>query len=136
MLHQIVSFFAQQCAPTSFFGIPSWYEYLYRAGYVEPVRHNGMTTCEVNLEFVSDRGVLNLEPLGLIFLGALDILLRIGALVAVAFIVYGGIQYVLSQGEPDRAKKAFGTILNGVIGLAIMVIAAAIVAFIGRAVAS
>lgn len=133
MLHQLISIFANRCEPNSFFGIPSWYEYLYRGGYIE--YSSNATACEYNLEFISD-GALNLMPLSLIFLGILDIALRLGALIAVGYIIYGGIQYVLSQGEPDRAKKAFGTILNAAIGLGITVTATVIVAFIGRAVTS
>ena len=43
-----------------------------------------------------------------------------------------GISYVLSQGEPERAKKARGTILNSLIGLAIAIFSTAIVNFIGN----
>lgn len=73
----------------------------------------------------------NFEVVVLIGFGVLDILIRIAGLVAVGFVVYGGVLYVLSRGEPDKAKKALGTIINALIGLVIAVVAAAIVAFLG-----
>lgn len=73
----------------------------------------------------------NFEVVVLIGFGILDIVIRIAGLVAVGFVVYGGVLYVLSRGEPDKAKKALGTIINALIGLVIAVVAAAIVAFLG-----
>lgn len=53
-------------------------------------------------------------------------------MVAVGFIIFGGFQYMLSQGEPERTKGARSTILNALIGLAISLSAVAIVNLIGR----
>lgn len=104
----------------SFFGIPPWYKYIEAAGKL-----NG--DCQVvKFNIPAD--------LSLVVLGILDILLRIAGLAAVGFVIYGGIQYVVSQGEPDRTKKALGTIVNACIGLAIALIAVAFVSFIGNAV--
>ena len=66
----------------------------------------------------------------LVVAAVIDILLRIAALVAVGFIVVGGVSYVTSQGEPDRTKTALRTIINALIGLAIAIAATAIVTFI------
>ena len=54
------------------------------------------------------------------------------ALVAVIFIVVGGINYMTSQGDPGKVKKAKDTILYAVIGLIIAVLAFAIVNFVIR----
>lgn len=51
-------------------------------------------------------------------------------LVAVAMIIIGAIQYVTSQGSADKAKKAKNTILYAVIGLVIVLLAAAITSFV------
>jgi len=56
-------------------------------------------------------------------LGALGI-------VAVLFIVYGGIQYSMSAGEPAKMEKAKKTILYAVIGLIVAIMAFAIVRFV------
>lgn len=51
-------------------------------------------------------------------------------LVAVGFIVYGAWKYISANGEPDRIKGATQTILFSVIGLVIVLLAAAITNFI------
>jgi hypothetical protein len=58
-------------------------------------------------------------------------LLRVAGLAAIFFIIYAGIQYVTSQGNPDAAAKAKDTIINALIGLAVAVVAVGIVSFIG-----
>ena len=68
----------------------------------------------------------------LIGLAILDDLIRIAALVAVGFVIYGGIQYVTSQGSPDQTKQAQQTIINALIGLVLAILASSIVAFIGN----
>ncbi|MDO5480056.1 MAG: pilin [Candidatus Saccharibacteria bacterium] len=51
-------------------------------------------------------------------------------LVAVIFIVVGGVNYMTSQGDPGKTKKAKDTILYASIGLIIAVLAFAIVNFV------
>lgn len=56
-------------------------------------------------------------------------------LVAVAFIIYGGVQYVTSAGDSAKAAKARGTILWAIVGLAIVILASAITYFVTNALA-
>lgn len=51
-------------------------------------------------------------------------------IVAVIVIIIGGVNYMLSQGDPNKVKKAKDTILYGVIGLVVVLLAFAIVNFI------
>lgn len=46
--------------------------------------------------------------------------LAIAGAVAVVFIVWGGIQYTLSQGDPGKIKKAKDTLLYSIVGLIIV----------------
>jgi hypothetical protein len=128
-MHHVLTQFAATCAEPSFFGVPTWYKYL------NTERVAGMDVCNVKFTMMKN-GVFYYMDLLLVALGILDILLRIAALVALAFIIYGGFKYITSQGSPDGAKAAQNTILNAVIGLAIAILAAAIVSFIGRAVSA
>ena len=48
-------------------------------------------------------------------------------IVAVIFMIYGGIQYVTSSGDTTKVTKAKNTIMNAAIGLVITILAAAIV---------
>ena len=51
-------------------------------------------------------------------------------IVAVVFIVIGGVQYMTSTGDPSKTKKAKDTILYAAIGLIICVLSFAIVNFV------
>lgn len=51
-------------------------------------------------------------------------------IVAVIVIILGGVQYMTSSGDAGKVKKAKDTILYGVIGLVICVLAYAIVNFV------
>ena len=52
------------------------------------------------------------------------------ALVCVIVIIIGGVHYMTSSGDAGRVKKAKDTILYGVIGLVVCVLAFAIVNFV------
>lgn len=97
--------------------IPPWYKYL--PGQTDP-------TNRCMPQFVM-RG----SDIGAILLAIVEILLRLGAIVAVFFVVWGGIQYVLSQGSPDKTKDAKDTIVNALIGVVLVMFATVIVNFIG-----
>jgi len=109
---------AEECntdIDSSFLGFPTWYRGLCKKGTDE-------------IEDFADK-----EPSTLIFtiaLNVLDILLRVVGLLAVGFVVWGGVQYVISNGEPDKAKKALDTILKAGIGMAIAMMSAIIVGFV------
>lgn len=60
----------------------------------------------------------------------LDILIRFAAVAAVVVIIYGGIRYIISQGEPDNLQAAKQIITYAVIGLVIAILASTIVGFI------
>ena len=60
-------------------------------------------------------------------LGAVFIVVGI---IAVIFIIIGGINYTTSQGDPVKVKKAKDTILYGIIGLIVSLLAFAIVQFV------
>lgn len=50
-------------------------------------------------------------------------------IVAVGVIVYGGIKYVMSQGEPAKMKQASQILAYAIIGLIVVLIAGAVTAF-------
>ena len=95
--------------------LPAWYK------YVDKDVVDGK--CTLNFDFPYD--------IGLVLLAVVEILLRLAAMVAVAYVVYAGFLYMTSQGEPDKAKSAQQTITNAVIGLVIAILATGIVSFIG-----
>ncbi len=107
----------------TFLGIfPTWYKYVntYTPSDSSPDKSCGFGTIEP--------GTFSVQ-LGL---AIIDILLRAGALAAVIFIIIGGYKYISSQGEPKNIEAALATIVNAVIGLAIVLLATVLVAFIGN----
>jgi hypothetical protein len=60
----------------------------------------------------------------------INVVLGVLGIVAVVIIVLGGVQYTTSAGDPGKVKKAKDTILYGIIGLIIALLAFAIVNFV------
>jgi hypothetical protein len=100
-----------------FFFLPSWWEYL--NGQV-----NTGGVCEIDFAFPGD--------IWLVGLAILDILLRIAGFVAVVSIIIAGAQLITSEGNAEKATSARNRLMNALIGLAIAVIAAAVVTFVGK----
>jgi hypothetical protein len=116
MWHNVLSWFAATCANSpSFFAFPTWYRYLEQ-------RSVG-NRCEIVNFDIAD--------FPLIGLALVDIALRVAGLVAVGYVIYGGLQFVYAQGETEKTKKARQTIINALIGLVIALLATGFVAFIG-----
>ena len=108
--------------PNFFLGFPTWYQYLELSENCEiagPMRADDPT--KIDWQRASGR----------VGLAIVEILLRVAALLAVAHVMYGGFRYITSQGDPENAKSARQTILNGLIGLVICMLATGAVAFTG-----
>lgn len=60
----------------------------------------------------------------------INVALSVLGIVAVVMIIMGGVQYTTSSGDPAKAQKARNTIMYGVIGLVIALLAFAIVNFV------
>ena len=62
--------------------------------------------------------------------GILNAIIAVLGLVCVVVIIYGGVQYMTSTGDTAKVKQAKNTILYGIVGLVVCVLAFAIVNFI------
>ena len=60
----------------------------------------------------------------------INIVIGIIGLVAVAMVIYGGLRYTTSAGDSGKVTSAKNTILYGIIGLIVAVLAFAIVNFV------
>lgn len=110
------------CSPTggNLLNFPHWYEYLggqYDGG--NPPKCVPVVT--------------GINDVWLIVAAIIEILLRIAAIAAVIMIIYGGVEYITSQGG-DSASKARSTIIDALIGLAIAVMASVIIAYIAKSI--
>ncbi len=61
---------------------------------------------------------------------AINVVLSVVGVVAVVVIIIGGISFITSQGDASKVTKARNTILYGVVGLAVALLAYAIVNFV------
>ncbi len=125
----LLSTFAATCSKSPFLGLMPWYRYL----TLDP--NDG---CRIT-SFDGPDGLLKHgadSPLLLIGLAILEDLIRIAALLAVGYVMYGGFQYLTSQGSPDVTKKAQQTIIYALIGVVVAVIAGGAVAFLGSTLGS
>jgi len=64
------------------------------------------------------------------FPGAVLAVFWVAGIIAVGVIIFGGVRYSISQGDPGKVKKAKDTIMYAVIGLVVTLLAFAIVAFV------
>ena len=67
-----------------------------------------------------------------VLLAIVDDLLRLAGIVALAYVLISGIQYIISQGKPEDTAKAQSTLINAFIGLVIALVAVAFVSFLGN----
>lgn len=59
-------------------------------------------------------------------------IIPIAGMIAVAAIVYAGVLYIVSQGEPEKVSKAKRALTYAVVGVILFILAYAIVKYLGR----
>lgn len=124
--HLIFAALGDPCRPKeSFFGLPTWYKYL-KANRVKGS----------NNEQVCSPALNNINDIWLILLAGIEILLRIAILIAIFFVLYGGIKYINSRGNADKVSSAKNTVVDAIIGLIIAIVATSLINFIGRQISS
>ena len=83
---------------------------------------------------VESATLCNVDPGGNTFTSDLTNIINwivgVAGLVAVVVVIIGGVTYMTSNGDPGKVKKGKDTILYGIIGLIICVLAFAIVNFV------
>ena len=115
MITHIFNLFASGCDNGGLFlTLPHWYQYLdssSASGACVPVIHK-------------------LTDIWLILLAVTDMLLQLVAFTAIIIVIYGGVQLLSSQGQPDKVARARTTIINALVGVAISISAAGLIAFL------
>lgn len=104
-------------------GIPPWYKYL--NGEQDLSRPDGCSPVIDSTEAALPIGIAILEAM-----------LRLSGYVAVVFVIIGGVKYITSAGNPEKASEAKSTIINTFVGLIIIIVASGIVSYIGRSLSS
>jgi len=122
MITQFFVHFAATCDGGTFLGFPKWYKYLDGQMVDSTTGPAGAKVCSPMIGGLTD--------IWLIVAAVIEMLLRLGALFAIAVIIYGSVQFITSQGEPSKTQAARSTIINALIGLVITISAATAVSFI------
>ncbi|MCW1908709.1 MAG: hypothetical protein KIH63_005210 [Candidatus Saccharibacteria bacterium] len=109
---------------SNFLAFPTWYKYLDQDTKVAG-------KCTLKFNFPGD--------IAKVGLAVVEILLRLGALAAVGFVIYGGFQFILSQGDlgagnVPKTTIARHTVQNALIGLVLAMLATGIVRLVGNTV--
>lgn len=115
--------FVSNCDPAkdngshALFGLPHWWDYIHSG------QKDTFDRCIPHIDF----------PAGIwaIGLAVLDMLLFVAGIVAVGSIIFAGFEYVTTEGNSEKGVSARKRIVNSVAGLAIVLVAASIVQFIG-----
>ena len=115
---EILKTFATSCTGGGFLGLPTWYAYL--PGAMDPTTHQCIP------QFT------NINDTWLVVAAIIEILLRIAAIIAVFMVIFGGVNFTTSQGNPEEAAKARNTIIYAVAGLFISISAAVLVTFMAK----
>lgn len=116
--------FVSQCDPTKanpnnkFFGIPHWWDYIHKG------EKDYSGRCVPHVDFPNGVWAIGLA--------VVDILLFVAGLIAVVMIIIAGINYITSMGNPEKTVSARKKITNSLIGLGVVLIASAVVSFIGN----
>ncbi len=75
-----------------------------------------------------------LSDIWLIFIAILEGAIKIAGYAAAGFVIWGGIKYIKSQGDPGQLNEARQVIYNALFGLLLAMISVAIVNFVAAAV--
>ena len=102
-----------ECTQGTFFGIPHW-----AAGLESKFQED----CVIE--------GFSLTDIWLIVANITRMALGLAALLAIIFVIVGGVMYVTSQGNPEHTKRAQDILTNAILGLVIAIFASAIVGFI------
>lgn len=128
MMTGMLSLFAavgDKCNPGgggSFFGFPTWYKYLGgMQEYADPLKEAGQK-CVPKISHIND--------VWLIALAVTDMLLRVAIIAAIIYVMIGGFKYITSRANPDKTAAAKNTIVDGLVGVVIAVVATAVLSFI------
>jgi hypothetical protein len=98
------------CAGSTFFGFPAWDACL--------DHENGSPV------------IRSLPDVWKIAFPIVETLIKVAGYIAVGFVIWGGIKYMKSQGDPSEISGAQKTIQNALIGLVIAVLSVTLVQFV------
>lgn len=70
------------------------------------------------------------QAITIIALNIVNIGIRLSSLVALGFVIFGGVKYLTSQGDPGKLAAAKDTIIKAIVGMIIAIMAATLVSYV------
>lgn len=105
------------CTGSHFLGLRAWYDGL---ASVSSISHK----CEVPSEKFNRDNITT--SVWLIVLNVTSMITGIVGYLAICFVIWGGYQYMLAQGDPGKVVRGKKTIMNAIIGLVVCQLASII----------
>lgn len=96
----------------------------------KPIYGKTSADCQKAAALVSNPDKCNSDDLNSVVAVIINTIIFVIGMIAVVMIILGGINYATSQGDPNKVKKGKDTILYGIIGLVVALLAFAIVNFV------
>ncbi len=106
---------AQACSKGNFFEFPTWFKYLDLNDDCAPL-------------------IKNINDIWLILLAIVEMLIRLGVILAIIFVIYGAVSLIIARGTPEKVNTARDMIIDAMTGLVIGLVAIALVSFIGKSI--
>ncbi len=119
----------------NFFGLEPWYNFM-PSSEIRP-KNDPNDSCGIKCFNIFTQGDKNdcgetASDVPGVLLAIVDDLLRIAGIVAIVFVIMGSFEYAGSRGNSEKAASAQSTIISALTGLAVALVAVALVSFIGN----
>lgn len=121
--------YADECNGGHFLGLPAWYD-----GLAEKDAASGQ--CVISTPAQDSDGSDVKAYVWTIVLNVMGLVTGLIGYLAIGFVIWGGILYMIAQGDPGKIAKGKKTILNAVIGLIISMTASILSGAIAGIIAS
>ena len=109
-----LTIFGASCRTSGFFDFPTWYKYL-----------------KIDTDYCNPR-IENINDIWLILLAIVEIMIRLGVILAIVFIIYGSVSMILARGAPEKLNSARDMIIDAITGLVIGLVAITFIRLLGR----
>lgn len=120
------------CDSSHFLGLPAWYDGL----TTTDTGADGKTYCVISSPDQDSDGSDVKAYVWTIVLNVMGLITGLIGYLAIAFVIWGGILYMIGQGDPGKIAKGKKTIQNSIIGLIITMTASILSGSIASIVAS
>jgi hypothetical protein len=92
--------------------------------------YNGACELGIDDELAGDVGCGETTTVDQRVIQVINVVIYVVGIIAVGMIIFGGVRYAISQGDPGKVKNAKNAILYAIVGLIVTILAWAVVNFV------